>query len=802
MQCPECGEAIEPDWDECPACETLLPKFCPQCGREVKANWKKCPGCKTRLQGADTGPSSSESPAAPTSTETEPEPPSTPEGGRGGHSIEGDGVIIDRSQQHIYQTQRSCPICDRGVRPGEWFNCRDCKEKYICPDDWDTEARLCVPCAQKRRREQLARAGIVEEGMLIGDRYRIETLLGEGGMGRVFLATDLELGEKPFALKFLPQELSRDPAALQDLRREMQIAMQLNDDHIVRLFNFETVEGYRFLKMEYVDGPTLADLLFRKREQGATFTVDELLPLVRQICSALEYAHGRQVVHRDLKPGNVMVNSRGEAKLMDLGIARVVQDTMSRVSNRPRTGTLVYMSPEQHRGDRAIDGRSDLYSLGCTVYELLSGRPPFFEGNLAYQHLSQSPEPLRSVPAWVNEAVLRALAKDPDDRFGSAMEFYEELTGGPARKREAAREKEAAEARAREAAQRAAAEKAKAEEEARRAAKAKARKEAAQRAGEKAKREAAQRAAERARREAKEDARRKREPKVYTEWPFDAREAKRRQQETAEALGLPVETEVDLGKGAKMACVLIPAGKFLMGSPEAEEERSNNETQHRVSISKPFYVGKYQVTQTQWEAVTGENPSHFKGEQNPVEKVSWDDCQEFIKKLNARVGSARLSAFSGASEERAEARTTSLDFALPTEAQWEYACRAGTETPFHTGQTLSTDEANYDGNFPYRAGAKGESRKETISVGTLAGNAWGLYDMHGNVWGWCQDWYRNYPDGEVVDPTGPEEGSLRVRRGGSWGNDARDCRSACRHWHTPDYRNDNLGCRLLLRSNP
>ena len=838
VTCSECGKSVKPEWDECPYCEAALQKFCPECGEEIDPQMRKCPNCKTRLQGTDAdteATSGAERVAAPTGPAPGQPPPS------GARSVQGIGdvgmikdsnVNVQQHEEHIHYEDRPkqavtttelCPVC-KAYRKEGWFRCDRCRLPGICEKHRVEGTNLCEPCDQKiqeeeqaRKRaqdEELARTGNIQLGMVIGERYEIAEFLGEGGMGRVFLARDL-VDRQPCALKFLPPEMSRDEEALENLRKEMRVAMELTSPNIVRLYHLESIQRLQFLKMEYVEGSTLGQLLRERKKQGKTFTMKELDPILAQIGKALDTIHGEGVVHRDLKPGNVMVTVRGVVKIMDLGIARVIRDSVSKVSLKSITGTPAYMSPEQIHGKGQIDGRSDQYSLACMVYELLSGEPPFHTGEIPYQHLYTEPEPLDGVDPWVSEALLKALAKDREQRFQRAGEFCEELTGEPARKREAAREKEAAEARAREAAQRAAEEKAKAEEEARQAAEAKARREAEERARreaeERARREAerkkreeeARQAAEaKAKREREEAERRKRKPKVYTQWPFEAREAKGRQQETAEALGLPVETEVDLGRGAKMAFVLIPAGEFLMGSPEEEEKRGDDETQHKVTLSRPFYVGKYQVTQTQWEAVTGENPSHFKGEQNPVEKVSWDDCQEFIKKLNARVGSARLSAFSGASEERAEARTTSLDFALPTEAQWEYACRAGTETPFHTGQTLSTDEANYDGNFPYRAGAKGESRKETISVGTLAGNAWGLYDMHGNVWGWCQDWYRNYPDGEVVDPTGPEEGSLRVRRGGSWGNDARDCRSACRHWHTPDYRNDNLGCRLLLRSNP
>ena len=225
--------------------------------------------------------------------------------------------------------------------------------------------------------------------------------------------------------------------------------------------------------------------------------------------------------------------------------------------------------------------------------------------------------------------------------------------------------------------------------------------------------------------------------------------------------------------------ILIKPGTFMMGSPSNEPERNDDELRHKVTISKSFYLQATEVTQGQWKAVMGDNPSDFKncGNDCPVEKVSWDDIQQFIKKLN---------------------RMTGKKYRLPTEAEWEYACRAGTTTPFNTGRCLLTNEANYDGNSPLKGCSKGKYREKTMPVASFSPNAWGLYDMHGNVWEWCSDWYGDYPTGSVVDPVGLSGGSDRVRRGGSWINNAGDCRSAHRYYLTPGYRVSNLGLRLAL----
>lgn len=227
-----------------------------------------------------------------------------------------------------------------------------------------------------------------------------------------------------------------------------------------------------------------------------------------------------------------------------------------------------------------------------------------------------------------------------------------------------------------------------------------------------------------------------------------------------------------------MKFVLIPNGSFMMGSPSNEPKRDKDERQHRVTISKSYYMQTTEVTQGQWSKVMGNNPSHFKncGDNCPVENVSWNDAQQFIRKLNQREGANK--------------------YRLPTEAEWEYACRAGTVTPFFFGECLSTDQANYDGNNPMPGCSKGKYRKTPVPVESFSPNAWGLYDMHGNVWEWCQDWYGDYFSGHFTDPTGPSSGKYRVLRGGSWLDFAGYTRSANRGWNGPDERGYFIGFRV------
>jgi len=278
------------------------------------------------------------------------------------------------------------------------------------------------------------------------------------------------------------------------------------------------------------------------------------------------------------------------------------------------------------------------------------------------------------------------------------------------------------------------------------------------------------------------------EPPRPAKAPFDADEAKRHQQAWADHLGVPVERDITLPGGEKLMMLLIPPGEFLMGSNDEERTRFLEEEkaaedqwlsdripsegpQHRVRITRPFYLGKHEITQAQWESVMGSNPSSLKDTSHPVEQVSWNDIQPFLAKLNDRGGADKMK------------------FALPTEAQWEYACRSGTTTPYYGGGS--------ENDLPRYGWCNANSGGKPHPVGELKPNAFGLYDMHGNVWEWCVDWHAGdyYAKSSVDDPTGPSAGSPRVLRGGSWNDRPRICRSALRYDLRPTSRG-NLGFRL------
>jgi formylglycine-generating enzyme required for sulfatase activity/tRNA A-37 threonylcarbamoyl transferase component Bud32 len=572
-----------------------------------------------------------------------------------------------------------------------------------------------------------------------GDRlgqYEIVRLLGRGGMGVVYLANHAVLGRQ-FAVKVLPEEFVAQRGFLERFKTEARVMANLEHPNIVRVDDFGETAGRYWLRMEAVlgadgGGSTLADLA---KADGGRIAAKRLQPIIEQVLGALACAHEHGIVHRDMKPANVLIARDGSAKVSDFGLVKLVGEDLVRSqvdqsislsmslgdsgaevgsSTRSMLGTYEYMSPEQKRREE-LDARSDLYSVGLMAFRLLTGQDlPGFDLP------SQIDE---SIPAWWDDFVRQSVAPSRDRRVASAGAALK-LLGVPARpaapppppRREEARPKPPP---------------------------------APARRG---------------------------QATLYTGWPFDEREAKRRQQETAEALGIPVERSVDLGKGVSLELVLIPPGEFLMGSPKSEEGQGSDETQHRVRITRPFYIGKYAVTQEQWEAVMGKNPASFKGARNPVDLVSWEDCQEFVGKLSGRGGNG--------------------SFALPTEAEWEYACRAGTATGYCCGDHES-GLADYAWNYS-------NSGSVTHPVGEKKPNAWGLYDMHGNVWEWCQDWYDAdyYKTSPKDDPPGARTGELRVLRGGSWCGYPGDCRSAFRNGGYPSYRSFDVGVRLCVRDVP
>jgi len=242
------------------------------------------------------------------------------------------------------------------------------------------------------------------------------------------------------------------------------------------------------------------------------------------------------------------------------------------------------------------------------------------------------------------------------------------------------------------------------------------------------------------------------------------------------AIAVKGDIKPEITNSLEMRFVYIPPGEFMMGSPKDEPGRWNNEIQHKVTLTKGYYMQTTEVTQGQWKAIMGSNPSYFKdcGDTCPVENVSWDDAQTFIEKLNQKEGTDK--------------------YRLPTEAEWAYAARAGTKTAYHWGDKPDCSKANYGSGWSDEC--KGKNPGKTVRAASFLSNDWGLYDMHGNVWEWCQDWYGNYPADAVTDPAGPGTGSSRVLRGGGWNYGARNCRSGYRGYNTPDSLDYSVGFRF------
>ncbi|HEX4145873.1 MAG TPA: SUMF1/EgtB/PvdO family nonheme iron enzyme [Pirellulales bacterium] len=278
--------------------------------------------------------------------------------------------------------------------------------------------------------------------------------------------------------------------------------------------------------------------------------------------------------------------------------------------------------------------------------------------------------------------------------------------------------------------------------------------------------------------------------RIEREPPSDETTAPAKEEKPAPVAGEVITNTI----GMKLA--LIPAGEFLMGSPESElsygNEHEASEQQHQVRITRPFYMGVHEVTQSQYQAVMGKNPSRFssvgplkdelKGlntSKFPVEHVSYDDALEFCRRLSEKEGKL---------------------YRLPTEAEWEYACRGGTISPFSFGDSCNGSEANCNGERPYGTKIKGKNLERPTTVGSFRPNAFGLYDMHGNVWERCSDWFdgRYYGESPLEDPEGPATGGYHVSRGGGWLNDAVGCRSAVRYGNVPSYRESDLGLRVCI----
>lgn len=692
------------------------------------------------------------------------------------------------------------------------------------------------------------------ENLTLKQRYRIRRLLKKGSYAEVHEAWDLER-QRTVVVKALNPSLGRGADAaleeklIENFRQEVSLLAELRHSGIVELFD----EGAemdrrgaicRYLVLEYLPGGDLQDYCANR-----PLTMEQTLRYFREICAALELAHSRGIIHRDIKPGNLMFDAGGEKlKLVDFGVAKRLREDRS--YEITRVGTDIYAPPEHHphldfnpqanpdTGRGKLLPAADIYSLAKTIYAALTGRPPT-EFRL---------HPIDRLPSSLTErkgaetllAVLRrATADRPADRYALVRDFWrdfvraaepalappkmEEKNNSPGlRKSGSARFRDWALTRRLSGRRRIVIDLAAQEFSPSPAALPPA---------------AALRFAVNPAQavlgillavigsilaqavlgdfpapviadgfsvafglalaaggywlstrwgKASQPLSTKSLPAFsFTSATVDSRgRTLARKQKQAPHF---VER---LSSSNVLELVEIPAGGFWMGSVVAEEGHTpGEEPRHRVQV-KAFLLGKYPITQAQWRKVAAwpkvrlelnPSPSTFPGDDCPVETVSWHEAMEFCERLAARTGRR---------------------YRLPTEAEWEYACRAGTSTPFHFGGTLTPSLANFDGLRPYADAVADTASQRTSPVGAFGvANAFGLFDMHGNVWEWCRDdWHGNY-HGAPADGSAWTKGyetGLRVVRGGAWFNAARLCRSAYRYYGAPDTRGNNCGFRVAL----
>ncbi len=591
-------------------------------------------------------------------------------------------------------------------------------------------------------------------------RFEVRRHLGSGAFGAVYQAYDPQL-DRDVALKVLRPGLLDNAKYVERFLREAKVAAGLRHPNIVPVYETGRDGDQHFIVSAYIAGRPLEDAI----DDGG-FDFRRAARIVRELAEALAYAHERGVVHRDVKPANILLDEKDRPLLADFGLAARLGSAEKLTNAGAVLGTPAYMAPEQakgHEGD-AIPA-SDQYSLGVVLYELLTGRTPFAGRPevVIYNQISTQPDPPRKhrpgVPPELEAACLRALAKDPGQRFASLEDMAAAVAETPT----------SAESR-----------------------------QAVWETLPQARPTTIRPPRIRSRfgyRTALGGAAALALVLVLTLVAIALRDPVRKLAHTsASTAGSDLPTgqllgpPLDLGGGVTMEFVLIPPGEFSMGAPDGEKDADDAEKpQHRVQIAKGFYLGKYEVTQEQYRAILGTNPSNFKEHNTnqetrhfPVENVSWEDADRFCDKLALKTGKK---------------------IALPTEAEWEYACRAGTATPFHFGAVLNGTQANCNGQNPYGTDAKGPNLQRTCKVGSYPANAWGLHDMHGNVWEWCRDAYdaAAYKNRSTyVDPF-HHGGDARVLRGGSWSNVAWLCRAATRNRFAPSDRRSNRGFRVLCR---
>ena len=562
----------------------------------------------------------------------------------------------------------------------------------------------------KRLKRQLREGPQLVPGDCLDERFELVERIGSGGFATVWEAYE-EAQDRYVAIKVLHGQHTSSDERVERFFRGSRLMQRLAHAHVVRVLEPRGEDaGYRYFVMELLNGGDLWRAI-----SGGRIARDALLGCIEKVAEAVAYAHQRQIIHRDIKPANILLTRDRVPKLTDFDLVQAADTTGG--TRTGALGTFVYAAPEAIKNAKNAEPASDVYGLAMTAVVGLLGRVPDFVEKFQPHMLVDQ---LQDVPRAVAALLGTSLNLDPKKRPRDAAAFLERLRAA----RAAATAKPARPPATSEPARR----------------------------------------------------------PVTSEPPsrlatashgFNTRQKRERSHSTAAAPFLWRENEDEIGRYAEVLSGtqamfrmrLIPAGSFLMGSPENEEGRFVDEgPRHRVTLTSGFWMADAPCTQALYEAVVGTNPSRFIGPDRPVERVSWKDAQAFLAKLNERV--------------------PGIPFSLPTEAQWEYACRAGTTS------------ARYGGDLDTIAWYSANAWRETHPVRKKLPNAWGLYDVLGNVREWCQDRYSNYRDKDALERAGSAVGSERVLRGGSWNFNARFVRAACRVACAPSYAHVDIGFRL------
>ena len=580
--------------------------------------------------------------------------------------------------------------------------------------------------------------------------FTLQRLLGVGGMAEVWCAEN-EIGMKA-AVKILSEKLSHDDQMQERFLNEAKVMVKLDHPNIRKVYGFGYIDGRPAIIMEYLDGSDLKARLKR----GQRFTQEELVKWWNQLVDALNYTHAQNIVHRDIKPSNIFIDQKGNAKLLDFGIAKVA-DTTTGTQTGSTLGTRIYMSPEQVRDPKRVGTVSDVYSLAVSFVHLLTGKAPYDSTTSSDYDIQESivrkPVDISKVPTGWQGFLAPYLAKRPEER--PALRPFEAVASEVPDKTDESDDEGTI-------------------------------------VGDAPKKQEPPRQEPKKpepKPETKPDSNKPKSKKglwivigvvalialvVMLAMPKGEKENVYEEPVVTEIAEDNIEESKDItitANGVSFVMKRVAGGTFQMGatSEQGSDAYDDEKPVHSMTVST-FYMGETEVTQALWKAVMGSNPSHWKGDNLPVENVSWNDCQEFIRKLNSQTGRS---------------------FRLPTEAEWEYAARGGNKSNGYkyAGNNVIDDVAWY---------TQTTNDRRTKQVKTKRPNELGLYDMSGNVWEWCGDWYGDHDSGSQTNPKGPLSGSYCVLRGGSWGSDARRCRVSCRGSLDPGIRSGNGGFRLCL----